>query len=209
MKKIIYGVCICFLALSMNSCKSDKKDQQKDTTPTPVKKAAAFSLKTAQNSIVWTAYKTSDKAPVRGEFKKVNITSGGEGNTAKEAINNTHFSIPVSSIFTKDTSRDFKIRKFFFGVMDQTTLLSGKLVIESDTTGYATIMMNNVSRNLPFTYTLEGKVFKLKATMKISDWKAEKALEALNLACKDLHTGDDGVSKTWDDVALEITSTFQ
>lgn len=206
----MYSLCICFLAFAMHSCKSDaKKEKQKETTPTTVKKTAAFSLQNAQNSIVWFAYKTTDKIAVKGEFKKVNITSGGEGNTAKEAINNAHFSIPVSSIFTKDTSRDFKIRKFFFGVMDKTELLSGKLVLESDTNGYATITMNNTSKNLPFTYTLEGKVFKLKATMKISDWKAEKALEALNLACKDLHTGDDGVSKTWDEVALEITSTFQ
>ena len=40
-----------------------------------------------------------------GQFKKVNITANGDGNTIKEAIHNTSFSIPVSSIFTKDIKK--------------------------------------------------------------------------------------------------------
>jgi hypothetical protein len=47
----------------------------------------------------------------------VDELSGGEGNNVKEAINNTEFSIPVSSLFTKDASKDYKIKKFFCRLM--------------------------------------------------------------------------------------------
>ena len=33
-------------------------------------------------------------------------------------------------------------------------------------------------------------------------WDALEALASLNEACKVLHTGADGVSKTWEDVAI-------
>jgi hypothetical protein len=62
---------------------------------------------------------------VKGKFTIVVVTSGGEGNSVKEAINNGEFSIPISSIFTSDSSRDYKIRKFFFGVMDNTNYYQG------------------------------------------------------------------------------------
>ena len=204
MKKITILSILFIIAFNFSSCKSEKKtDKVEDKTTTK-----AFSLKKAKNEINFTAYKTTDKVPVGGQFKKVDIISGGEGNSIKEAINNTAFSIPVSSIFTKDTSRDFKIKKFFFGIMDNTRLLSGKLIIENDSIGYANIKMNGVTEKIAFTYTVEAKVFSMKATMDISKWNATAALNSLNLACIDLHKGADGVSKTWNEVALNIKSTF-
>ena len=209
MKKIVYSLVICFTIAQMISCKSEAK-KETETTKEEVKAAKkAFVLQDATNTINWIAYKTTDKVPVKGQFQKVNITAGGEGDTAKEAINNAEFSIPVSSIFTQDSSRDFKIRKFFFGIMDKTELLSGKLVLENDSIGYADLTMNSTTKKLPFKYTLNGKEFSLNATMNISDWQAQNALDSLNTACKDLHKGADGVSKTWDDVALNITSVFK
>ncbi|MGB1042216.1 MAG: YceI family protein [Tenacibaculum sp.] len=206
MKKIILSTFVAATLLA--SCKSENKKENivKEVT---IEKKAAFVVQDADNKINWTAYKTTEKKPVNGEFKKVDITANGQGNTIKEAINNTEFSIPVSSVFTKDSGRDFKIKKFFFGIMDNTKLLSGKLVIENDSLGHANLTMNGFTNKLPFKYTVNGKVFSLSANMKISDWKANNALTSLNEACKDLHKGADGVSKTWDDVAINITTTFK
>ena len=204
MKKITILSILFIIAFNFSSCKSEKKtDKVEDKTTTK-----AFSLKKAKNEINFTAYKTTDKVPVGGQFKKVDIISGGEGNTIKEAINNAEFSIPVKNIFTKDTSRDFKIKKYFFGVMSDTKLLSGKLTIENDSIGFANIKMNGVTEKVTFSYTIAGNVFSMNATMDVSNWNAVKALNSLNSICKDLHKGADGVSKTWSDVALNIKSTF-
>lgn len=211
MKKIFTVSVLVVLAIGITACKSEKRpDYSKETKVEEVKKksTAPFALENATNDIKFTAYKTTDKVAVGGQFKKVDIISGGEGKSIKEAINNTEFSIPVSSIFTKDTSRDFKIKKFFFGVMENTKLLSGKLVIENDSIGYTNLKMNGVTQKVPFTYSIDGKTFSMKSTIDVSNWNALKALESLNTVCKELHKGADGVSKTWSEVALNITSTF-
>lgn len=208
MKKLSTLVLILFVAFQFTACKSDSKEAKKETK-VEKKSTAAYVLSEASNSIEWIAYKTTDKVPVKGKFKKIDITSGGEGNSVKEAINNAGFSIPVSSIFSNDSSRDFKLKKFFFGVMDNTKLLSGTLVIEDDTKGHASITMNGVTKDLPFTYAIEGKEFKMSTTMDVLNWNAQAAVDSLNKECKDLHKGADGVSKTWSEVAINISTTFK
>lgn len=209
MKKVLILSVLSVLVFNFTACKSEKKpDYSKENKVETKKSTAPFSLQSATNEINFTAYKTTEKVPVGGQFKKVEITSGGEGNSIKEAIHNTEFSIPVSSIFTKDTSRDYKIKKFFFGIMENTKLLSGKFVIENDSIGYTNLKMNGVTEKVPFTYAIEGKTFTMQATMDVSNWNAIKALNSLNTVCKDLHKGEDGVSKTWSEVALNVTSTF-
>jgi len=206
MKKTLIVAFIISTAFQLTSCKVDKK---KEVVQKKEVENSAYSLKTAKNTVDWVAYKTTDKLPVKGKFKKVNITKNGEGNTAKDAINGAEFSIPVSSLFTADLSRDFKLKKFFFGFMDNTKLLSGTLIINDETNGTAAITMNGITKDLAFTYALEGKKFKMNATMNLDDWNAQKAVESLNIACKDLHKATDGISKTWNEVAINITSVFQ
>ena len=206
MKKITRFILIFCMSFHFTSCKTEEK---KVVATKKEVSLAAFSLKEAKNSIEWVAYKTTDKVPVKGRFKKVSITKNGEGASAKEAINGAEFSIPVSSLFTADSSRDYKLKKFFFGVMDNTKLLSGVLNLSDETNGVASITMNGITANLPFTYTLKGKQFKLTATMNLDDWSAQKAVASINLACKELHKGKDGVSKTWSEVGIDISTTFK
>lgn len=202
--KYIFLVFAISLFIACGFDKKEKKDPYKKQEST-----AAFVLQDATNSIQWVAYKTTEKIPVKGKFTKVSITSGGEGNTVKEAINNAEFSIPVSSIFTQDSSRDYKIRKFFFGIMKNTKLLSGKLVIENDSMGYSDITMNGITKKLPFKYTIDGKAFSMKTKMDVLNWNAQSSIDSLNAICRDLHKGLDGVSKTWSEVAIDIKSTFK
>lgn len=204
MKKLFLVVFTISLSISFTSCKSDKKEVKTSESY----KNTAFSIENASSEINFTAYKFTEKKGVGGQFRQVDITAGGSGNTIKEAINNAEFSIPVSSLFTKDSSRDYKIQKFFFGVMSDTKLLSGKLLIENDSIGAALIKMNGISETVPFKYTITNNTFAMNANMDITNWKALDALASLNKVCEILHTGADGVSKTWSDVALNITTKF-
>jgi len=199
---------LCALLLTQFLACSTEKKEDKNSTKTEKETTAAYVLNEATNSVQWTAYKTTEKVPVKGKFTQVNITSGGEGNSVKDAVNNAEFSIPITSIFTSDSSRDYKIRKFFFGVMENTKLLSGKLVIENDSLGYADITMNGITDKLPFTYLIDDKKFSMATKMDVLNWNAKSSLDSLNLICKELHKGLDGISKTWSEVAINITSTF-
>jgi len=207
MKKIVAIVCFTLIAFQFTACKKEAKKEE-TKTPEVVEKTFPYTLKTAENRINFTAYKTTDKVPVKGMFKKIEITKLGEGNSVKEAINGAEFKIPVSSIETNDSSRNFKIQKFFFNVMENTVSLTGKFMLSEESKGALALTMNGTTQVVPFEYTIVENAFRMKTTIDVTTWNAQAAVASLNEACKDLHKGADGVSKTWSEVAIEAVSTF-
>lgn len=198
MKKIALLLLTITLTFGIQSCK--KKEQTKET---------AYTIDANKTDINWTAFKTTDKVPVKGKFTKLTIEAPHKGSTIKEALNNTTFSIPVSSIFSNNPDRDNKLKTLFFGVMKNTSLLSGTLMITDDMSGYVDFTMNGVTEKLPFAYTITDKVASIKTIMNTDSWQAQAALNSLNEACFALHKGSDGVSKTWSDVAIDIQVYFK
>lgn len=199
-------------SIFFSGCKSENKKKEKkliEKKEVIAENTATFVLKNATNAINFTAYKTTEKIPVKGVFTKVEITNDCKGNTIKDAINGAEFKIPISSIETKDTSRNFKIKKFFFQVMENTMALTGKLTLNDDKNGVAEFTMNGITEKLPFEYSINDTTFSMKTTMDVDKWSAKKAIASLNEVCKDLHKGKDGISKTWSEVSINVTSVFK
>lgn len=204
MKKISLFVMV--LILGLTSCKNEKKDTKTETIETAVTKQ--FVIKPEATSVKWTAYKTTEKKGVGGEFTTVNFDEKS-GNSPEEALNGLSFSIPISSVFTNDPSntRDAKIKEFFFGAMLDTELLNGTIKYVNNAY-VASLTMNGVTNDLPLYITItDERRVRLTGTMNLKDWNALEALASLNKVCYDLHKGADGISKTWEDVAIEV-STF-
>jgi polyisoprenoid-binding protein YceI len=184
------------LAISITACKNQKKAEKAEM---------GYNLATSTAQVKWTAYKTTEKKPVSGIFKTVNITKSTSGKTALLALNNVEFTIPVSSIFSKNEERDGKLQKMFFNVMANTTLLKGTIHANADNMGSLDVTMNGNTNSLPLTFTTVGDTIKFKGVMNLDQWQATDALNTLNKACFDLHKGTDGVSKTWNDVLIEAS----
>ena len=67
--------------------------------------------------------------------------------------------------------------------------------------------MNGVTADLPLEVSItDERRVNMKGTMQLKDWDALGALESLNKVCFDLHKGADGISKTWEDVAIEVNT---
>lgn len=198
MKKI-YLLLLIIIGTTTQSCKEAEK----------TKKTGTLSVDKNRTEINWTAYKTTSKVPVSGKFTSLNIKNEIKGNTVKEALNNVEFSIPVSSIFSNNQDRDYKLKSLFFGVMKNTELLSGTMHIVDDFNGYADFSMNDIIEKLPFTYSVEGKTIEIKAVMNTDSWQAQSAIASINNACLELHKGSDGISKTWSDVGIAISVYFK
>lgn len=199
MKNIALIAVLVLLSITTISCKTDKKNQKNNTEK-------LYSVEPLTTKVSWTAYKTTEKIGVEGQFTKVNFTNIKKSLTPREALNGTEFSIPISSLFTNNDERDSKLMKLFFGVMDNTEFLSGSLELTSDTEGIATVKMNNISKSFPVEYTLSGQMASFTGILNVEDWNTQKALESLNIACFDLHKGADGVSKTWSEVKIDIVT---
>ncbi len=166
-----------------------------------------YSLSPSNTSLSFTAYKTTDKAPVKGVFQTLDFEER-RASDLETLLNGLTFSIPVSSLFTDDATktRDPKIKESFFGAMLNTELLSGQIISENGEY-IAEIKMNDVTARLPLNVQISDEnVLSATATVNLADWDALDALTSLNKVCFDLHKGGDGVSKTWEDVAVEITA---
>lgn len=193
MKNIILFSLAIVISMVSISC---KKEAKKPVGP-------QFSVEAKTVTIYWTGYKTTSKIPVKGEFKTLEVTNSKEAPTAIEALNGTKFSIPISSIYSGDNIRDAKLKQLFFGVMDATMSLTGTVNLKDDGTGAVDLTMNGVSKEIPIVYTVKEQMVEFSGTLDIiDDFSAQKAFESISKACSDLHTGPDGVSKTWSEVAI-------
>ena len=201
MKKIITAVFLLTISISISSCKN-KQTQKEAATDT-------VSIDANKTVINWTAFKTTSKIPVKGQFTKLNITKNNSGKTYSEALNGVEFSIPVNSIFSNNPDRDNKLKTLFFGVMKNAELLSGTIFISDEYSGYVDFSMNGIVEKLPFSYTILKNSLEMKTIMNTDSWQAQAAIESLNKACFELHKGADGVSKTWSDVAIDISVYFK
>ena len=190
---------IAFTLIVITSCKKEKSVIVPDTKTSDVK---TYSVISETSLVKWTAYKTTDKVAVKGKFNTINITNSKKAATVKDALNGILFSIPVSSIFSNEATRDSKLKEFFFGAMKNTSFISGTFDI-NDNGSFANITMNGMSKTIPLTLNIDGQAVKFSNTINLTDWDLGIAIASLNKACFDLHKGPDGVSKTWDEVQIE------
>lgn len=171
-----------------------------------------FEYKAGSAELAWTAFKTSEKLPVGGKFTELEISGGSHSNGVSDLLKTIEFSALTNSTSTRDTTRDRKIVNFFFMKMNGTDAITGK-VISADgdnDSGTCTFMlkMNDVEKEVPLNYTVLNDTLRLTGGIDVLDFDASTALSALNEACKLLHTGKDGVSKTWSTVDLSIMAAL-
>jgi len=150
----------------------------------------------------WTAYKTSDKVAVGGTFNEVTFTKS-ESEDPAEAIASIEFTINTGTVNSNNEERDAKIAEHFFGTIKAESI-KGKVKSVDLASNKAVVMitMNGISIDVPGTMTLENDAFAFDAVIDVSSWNGLAGITALNTICKDLHTGNDGVSKLWSEVAI-------
>lgn len=202
MKKIYLLVLVIITGTVITSCKKNVKDEKPQT-------AKMFTVMADSTIINWTAYKTTAKVPVKGQFSEITIENVKNDSTVLGALNGLKFKIPVSSLFTNDTLRDGKLKKFFFGSLENTSVIKGTVLLNNENTSTVELTMNGITRELPIAYIITDNRVTIVGNMELDNWQAKAALEALNLVCKDLHAGDDGISKTWSDVKIEVIAVFK
>ncbi|MFB0925097.1 MAG: YceI family protein [Vicingaceae bacterium] len=203
-----------FAAFTIASCGSSETSEKKSDTTENKEEICFYSYdETAGAQVRWTAFKTSDKVPVGAQFDQVNVTTKERSTKITDILKSIKFNIPTSSTNTANKDRDQKIIKSFFGTMNNTDLILGQAKSAEGDNKSGTITfyltLNNVEKETVLNYTVEDATVKLTGEIDVIDFDAENALNALNEVCKVLHTGADGVSKTWSTVELAIETTLK
>jgi hypothetical protein len=190
-------------ATLLSACKGEP---EKEETKQEEVNQCFYSYNSGSSVLEWTAFKFTEKAPVKGTFNKIEIKGLETSDDPKKLIESLSFDIATESVETQNPERNGKIANLFFGTI-ATSTITGKVKSLSGN-GKATIeiKMNGVPQDVVGEYTLENTKFSFHAVIDVLKWNAAKGIETLNTACKDLHTGADGKSKLWSEVELSFTT---
>lgn len=156
----------------------------------------------------WTAYKFNEKTPVGGTFNEIEITSDGSSDDLKGLIESMKFSMKTASVETQNPERNEKIARLFFGTI-KTPSIDGRVKkLKDNGKAVIEVKMNGVAVDVEGDYTLVDGKFSFDTSVDMKLWNALSGISTLNAECKDLHTGADGVSKLWSEVALSFSTQF-
>lgn len=193
-----------FAGLILTSCGGNS--EPKPENPQEEFKICYYQYNDASTEFSWTAFKTTAKKPVGGTFNEMKISGIEKSDDPKKLIESLSFDMVTSSVETKDETRNKKIAEFFFGT-NNTSNITGKVKsLGDDGKATLTINMNAMDVDVIGDYTLEDGKFTFKSTIDVAAWNSLPGLELLNEKCNDLHSGEDGVSKTWQEVELSFST---
>lgn len=197
--------------LMLASCGGGSETKTKQSTDN---EPICFYQYTKNSSAVvsWTAFKTTEKVGVGGTFNQVMVKGGEKSTKITDVLSGINFTIMTESTFTKDEGRDKKIIESFFGAMDATDLIIGqvKSAKGNNESGTCTfyITLNNIEKEVTLDYKVNDNKVSLIGEIDLANWNGDVAIATLNNVCEDLHKGEDGVSKLWSVVELNIEATL-
>ena len=205
MNKIIT---LLLTSVLMFSCNTNSSENSKSNAK--LKEACKYRLKTEDLKFEWTAFKTTEKIAVKGSFDDIQTNSNNTNASIMNVLIGSEFKINLNSINSGNTDRDSKLINLFFQNLSKPDIITG-IVEECDGDNnkgktIINLLINNISHQVRMNYKLEENIVKLNGGLDLLNWKAEKSLNALHEACLQLHTGKDGISKTWSvmDINIEI-----
>jgi len=202
MRKQIIIVPFIALLVGVVSCNRNPESEQNKSNEL----VCSYSYNKTQSTLEWTAFKFTEKSPVKGSFNSINIEGLQKSEDPKKMIESLQFSIATNSVETQNEERNAKIASLFFKTIHTETITGKVKSLGKDGKAVIVITMNNLSKDVQGTYTLEDGKFSFHATIDVLKWNASEGIQTLNTACKDLHTGADGKSKLWSEVEIAFTT---
>jgi hypothetical protein len=161
----------------------------------------------------WTAYKYTEKAAVGGTFNSFSLSSPKLASSFVASMEGLSIEIDASSVESKNPARNKTIAEKYFFLFAPQNIIKGNVVSatgdEEKGSIEINIDMNGVQKPYTFTYTQkEGKVI-ASSVMDMMDFQLQKPFDSIHTSCETLHTGADGVSKTWTEVALRVVVSYE
>lgn len=176
------------------------------------KSKCEYTVKTPP-TVGWTAYKFTEKAPVKGSFKMIESTHSGSGRTLPELLSSYEVTIKDAAVNTGNPGRDKTLLDHFFSKLVAKSEVYGRLKDVSVKGNRGTFVLE--LKILGKTHDLKGNLSikgdKVEATVKVDMLKLglKTAYKAIHKACEKLHTGKDGVSKTWTEALIQMSGQFK
>lgn len=206
MKKTIFLVAGMALVMGFTSCKGDSKAETEVVEN--AEPECFYSYNEGTTKFEWTAFKTSAKVGVAGGFNDIEVTSE-DSDDPMIVLKSLAFTMKTASVETNNEDRNGKVAKHFFETINTSEITGNVVDIKDDGKCIIKITMNDLSVDVSGDYTFVDNKFTFDSMIDVASWNGIPGITALNTICKDLHTGEDGVSKLWSEVQLAFSTTLK
>ena len=160
----------------------------------------------------WTAYKYTEKAAVGGTFNAYKLSPTKPASSFTGALQNLSIEIDAASVESNNPARNTTIAEKYFALFAPQSIIKGNVLSakgdEKKGTVEINIDMNGVQKPYTFSYEEKEGMLVASSVMDMMDFQLQKPFDSIHTACKELHTGSDGVAKTWTEVALRVVVQY-
>ena len=153
----------------------------------------------------WTGYKfPTERKGVKGTLRNLGLKDNYKGKSLKSILTGMSFNIDGRSVWSRNSRRDARIVKYFFGKMISGTHIKGKVLEYSKDSLTMLLNMNGMAKEVTLKVTNQENKMTAKGNIDVLEWGMSKSLNAINKECSSLHKG-----KTWSDVDIKLTLTYE
>jgi len=198
-----------FIVFFLVSCSDSKKEKvtpkDKGVTNELIKKDV-FYFDSSSAKIIWNGFKTTDKIKVTGQFLEFSSSRDmKEYGSLEELIDGLDFEIYTNSSESGDAVRDLNLKDYFFNKLTENFTLNGTLGRVVDGMIPVTFETLLGPKTVSLNYSFDKDLVQIKGVINVkNDLGGLAAYESIHKKCEQLHTGGDGISKTWDQVEVLI-----
>ena len=213
--KNIYNHFLLPLSLSLIIFSCNNKENSETIQKTiPLPEGVLYKLDmTAENTEVnWIGYKTNEKTPVSGSFSEFSSDRENQSfNSIDDLVDGLNFSVSSLSSSSRDDNRDLNLKDHFFKYLTDNFKINGTLgkpINDSIDVYFDVLEENNPIRFAYSTYLTtskySNKIIHIKGKLNLVNQFNGEAFNSIHKQCFDLHKGSDGISKTWEEVDVDI-----
>jgi len=204
-----YSIKFCLVFFYFSACISDgtKTKVQKPLIISEVE-GCTFSCDVNKTEVIWSGFKTTDKIKVTGQFKTFKskkLHTQKNFLSVQDLVEGLDFVIAAGSLSSNDPIRDLNLKEHFFKFFVNHLTIKGSFgKIENDSI-VVEIELIEQKKSFKLGFSYDHDVVEIKGTVNLlKQLNAQKAFDSIERKCKDLHKGEDGVSKTWEEVEIHI-----
>ena len=201
-----FSIVFLFFLISCTDSKREKVVPLIDENNVEKINEGSYSFDSNKAKIIWKGFKTTDRIQVTGQFEQFESSRDMKQFDSLEGlIDGLDFSISTSSSASGDPVRDLNLKDYFFKLLTSNFRLSGSLGYPNNNLIPVTFNTLLGSKTVELSYFFENSIVEIKGVIDIGiDLGGIMAYESIHQQCEQLHTGGDGVSKTWSEVEVLV-----
>ena len=211
---LIFSLSFCNNKQEKESNKNSAQQDQESNQQTINQDGILYKLdmSAGNTEVNWIGYKTNEKTAVSGSFSEFSSDRENQSfNSIDDLVDGLNFSISSLSSSSGDPIRDLNLKDYFFKYLTDNFEIEGTLGRPTNDSIDVSFNILGQDQTVRFAYSTylttskySNKIIQIKGKLNLVNQFNREAFNSIHKQCFDLHKGSDGISKTWEEVDVDI-----